>query len=308
MSKHVAFVTDTLDQLGQKNETLALMQAAQKHGYQVHWMGASDLHIRHNEPVGYMTPIQFIEGQVSFTLGKPFLAPLSRLDLVWWRKRPPYGVDQLVALQALQMVNEQVKVVNQPTILKNLNEHLFMLQFPSLIPRSLVTKNPDAIQAFLDEVGGKASLRSLKSSPGSEFFFLRKGDANLSALSNTVTNYGSDYALVQKWLSEPGSAGEKRLFLLDGELLGAAQQIQGKGELRGSFDRGARAQEAEVNDKDRALINVLSPVLKQNGIFLATFDVCDGLVFDCNFSAPNGYQKLQEVSSENIYQKIFAAL
>jgi len=40
-----------------------------------------------------MTPIELKPDGVQY--GESFLAPLSELDLVWWRKAPPYQLDDL---------------------------------------------------------------------------------------------------------------------------------------------------------------------------------------------------------------------
>jgi glutathione synthase len=306
MSKRIAFVTDPLEQLNEKETTLLLMEAAQTYGYQLFWMEIADLHIQQNRPVGYMTPFQIHQGQID--LGQAFLAPLDQLNLIWWRKAPPYNPDTLFALDALQMLPPSTLVLNDPRTLRSANEHLFALRFSDFSPPSLVTKEPEAIKAFLSEVGGKATLRPLFAQQGHNMFFLRMGDPNLKLLSESLTQQGTQYVLVQKLITDASLDGDKRIFLLNGSLLGVALQIPTIGELRGSFERGSEAASVNLTEKDQAMIRVIGSTLKEQGIFLATLDVSDGLLIELNLSCPNGLTELQSISSQSILDPIFQTL
>ncbi len=307
MTKRIAFITDDLEHLEENDTTtLLLMQAAQNYGYQLFWMEVSDLHIQQSRPVGYMAPISVEGAQV--VMGESFLAPLDQLNLLWWRKSPPFAPDTLFALDALQMLPSSTVVLNAPRTLRNLNEHLFALRFSSLCPPSLVTKHPDAIRAFLSEVGGKATIRPLDASQGHNMFFLRMGDPNTKLLSELFTQQGREYVLVQKMISDAELDGDKRIFLLNGNFLGVALQVPGMGELRGSFNRGARPVSVQLSEKDQAIIRTVGPVLREEGIFFASLDVSDGLLIELNLSCPIGLAELQQVSSQSVTDPIFQTL
>lgn len=313
MSRRIAFVTDPLDQMSSaihKNKTtLALIRAAQERGHQLFWMEASDLHIKHSQPVGYMAPLSIAEeGDDPLALGESFLAPLEKLDVVWWRKQPPYDLDMLLALDALQMLSPSTLVINHPRSLRHFNEQLLPLHFARWHPPSLVTKHPQAIRAFLSEAGGKALLRSLHAPPSQSSFFLRVGDPNLKLLIENLTQDGRQYVLVQKLVTESGLDGDKRIFLLQGEFLGIALQIPAIGEMRGSFDRGSEAATVSLSEKDQHLIRMLGPWLKKEGIFFATLDVSDGLLMDLNLSCPVGLPELQQISPSDIFGLVFQKL
>jgi len=100
MTRHIAFLCDALEHIDPDTSTTwALMQTAQALGHHVFWMEAADVHINNHIPLGFMTPIELKPDGVQY--GESFLAPLSELDLVWWRKAPPYQLDDLFVLDAL---------------------------------------------------------------------------------------------------------------------------------------------------------------------------------------------------------------
>ncbi len=310
MSKHIAFITDPLEQIDPTTDTtFALMKAAQERGYSLFWMEASDLHIKDSLPVGYMASIKLYDDpNAPFALGESFLAPLDQLALIWWRKSPPYNLDHLFALDALQMLSDKTLVLNDPRTLRKMNEHLFSLQFQNCIPPSLVTKNPDAIRGFISEIKGKTVIRRLDSPSHSNSFVLRMGDPNLKILTQVLTENGSRYVFAQKLITESGLDGDKRIFLINGEFLGIALQIPPVGELRGAFERGAEPAFAELSDKDQKLITTVKPILREHGIFFATMDVADGMIYDFNYSAPNGLPQLASVSDLDPIETLFTSL
>ncbi len=309
-SPKIAFIAKDPTENNTTNQTTwALMQAAQNQGYPIFWMEPSDLHLHHNTPVGYMSPIQVEGGETpTLQMGESFLAPLSRLDVVWWRQAPPYEFEQLFAMDLLQALTGQVNLINNPSTLRSFHPHLLAVQFPNLFPPTLVTKSTSAVDAFLAEVGGKATIRPLHQPSLQKSFFLRHGDPNLSALVEALTQGGSSYVLLQQLVTEANPNGDKRLYLLQGELLGAALQVPGKGEFRGRFERGATAATADINEHDMAIIQQIGPMLKEHDVFFATLDVANGLIIDLNLTAPTGLTQLQSIANTDIISPIFQEL
>lgn len=306
----VAFVVEDINTNHAANQTTwVLMQEAQNRGYDIFWMEPSDLHLHHNSPVGYMSPVQ-IQGGMSpqFVWGESVLVPLSKLDLVFWRQPTPHDWSDVLALELLQLATKQTVILNHPSALRGVHSQLFALQYPELVPASLITKNPNAVEAFLHEMGGKAVIQSLHQSGLQKNFFLRIGDPNLNTLIESLTQQGQEYVFLQKMVSEPGLEGDKRLFLLQGELLGAVLQVPAAGELRGAFERQAQPAVCKVNSKDMAVARTVGTALREQGVFFASVDVCQGQIIDLNLSCPGGLAQLQQVSERDVISPIFDAI
>lgn len=309
-NRKIAFIAQDPNTNNPSNQTTwALMQTAQAQGAQVFWLQPSDLHLHHSQAVGYMSPVTIQGGnQPSLQLGDSFLAPINKLDAIFWREPGPYNWDHMFALDLLQTVENETRILNAPSSLKSLHPHLFAKSFSHLLPPTLVTKHVGAAEAFLNEVGGKATIRPLHATGSNRTFFLRMGDPNLKALIEALSQQGTEYVLLQKLITEPGLDGDKRLFFLQGELLGAALQVPPVGELRGSFDGGATASAVQISGKDAALVQSIGPALRAQGIHFATVDVSDGYIVDLNLSCPTGLTQLQEVADNDVMSPILSSI
>src|SRR5690606_3171028 len=154
------------------------------------------------------------------TQGDQEVVELSRLDAVWIRKDPPFDVAYVHLTQQLDLIKERTFVVNDPGALRTANEKLYAFHFAEHMPASMVSANPAQIRAFVDEVGGRAILKPLDGAGGSGVVALGSEDPNTRALIDLLTHEGREQALVQAYLPEVRT-GDKRVLLLDGQLLGA---------------------------------------------------------------------------------------
>ena len=61
--------------------------------------------------------------------------------------------------------------------------------------------------------------------------------------------------------------GDKRIILLDGEILGAINRIPQKGEIRSNMHVGGTPAKSSLTERDIEICNRLSPVLKKKNLF-----------------------------------------
>ena len=110
-----------------------------------------------------------------------------------------------------------VTVVNDPMSLARAASKLYLEEFPEKIrPRSLVTRDPKAIERFVAEVGHSV-VKPLYGARGRNVFVIENEDeANLAQITEAVL--GDGYAIIQEFL-EGGEDGDARIFLLEGKIL-----------------------------------------------------------------------------------------
>src|SRR5690606_18581601 len=108
---------------------------------------------------------------------------LSALDCVFVRTDPPFDEAYLYATHLLSLRRgPKPLIVNEPSGLREAQEHLYALRFPDLTPDALVTSRRDELLAFLDAWEGRAVLKPIEGHGGEGVLLLRRGDANLSTL------------------------------------------------------------------------------------------------------------------------------
>jgi Glutathione synthase/Ribosomal protein S6 modification enzyme (glutaminyl transferase) len=98
---------------------------------------------------------------------------------------------------------------------------------------------------------------------------------------------GDTQVVVQEYLPEAAD-GEKRLFWVDGRILGAYLRMRGRDGFRHNLVQGGRPQPCAVDDADRAIARAIGPHLRRNGIRIAGLDVIGGRLVEVNTLNPGG--------------------
>ena len=107
-----------------------------------------------------------------------------------------------------------VTVVNDPMSVVRATSKLYLEEFPEKIrPRSLVTRDPEAIERFVSEVG-QSVVKPLYGAKGRNVFMIEdQEETNLAQMTEAVLQDG--YAIVQEFV-DGGEDGDARIFLLEG--------------------------------------------------------------------------------------------
>ena len=97
-----------------------------------------------------------------------------------------------------------------------MNEKVYTAWFPECCAPTLITRDMHDMSEFLRE-HGKAVCKPLHGMGGRSIFVLEQGDKNRNVVFETLTDYGSRYAIVQRYLPEIVTGGDCRVILVDGE-------------------------------------------------------------------------------------------
>ena len=180
-------------------------------------------------------------------LGAVESRPAADFHVIWVRTDPPFDAGYLHATQLLALAEAAgTLVINRPAGLQVANEHLYGLRFPDLGPRSLVSADAGRLDAFLDEVDGRAVLKPIDGHGGEGVVVVSREDRNRHALVELLTGRGRTPILAQAYLPE-AREGDKRVLLLDGEILGAINRVPSHDDHRGNVHVGGRAAPVELS-------------------------------------------------------------
>ena len=117
--------------------------------------------------------------------------------------------------------------------IRSANEKMYALNFPSVIPETIVSQDKGVIRQFVER-RGKAVMKPLGGKAGEGILFLKDGDANFNSMVEISTHQGSLPVMVQQFLPEAAD-GDKRVILLDGEPVGAVNRIPTGSDFRGNM-------------------------------------------------------------------------
>lgn len=290
-------VMDPIDSIKPaKDSSLAMLLAAQKRGWNLFYAGQKDLWLRDGVAFGRLAPLRVADDPARwFDLGAAEIAPLGGCDVILMRKDPPFDTEYIYTTYLLERARDQgALVVNDPRGLRDMNEKVYTAWFPECCAPTLITRDMHDMGEFLRE-HGKAVCKPLHGMGGRSIFVLEEGDKNRNVVFETLTDYGSRYAIVQRYLPEITTAGDCRIILVDGEPVPyALRRIPDETDNRGNLAAGARAETRPLTDRDRWLCSRIGPALRQAGMLFVGLDVIGDYVTEINVTSPTGIRELDK--------------
>jgi glutathione synthase len=292
-----------------KDSTFAMLLAAQRRGWSIHYMEQQDLSMR--DGVCWATTRElklWDESAKWFEFGATDQHPLHQLDVVLMRKDPPFDMEYIYTTYLLEQAElEGCLVINRPNSLRDANEKLFTSHFPQCCPPTLVTRNGDELRAFHREYGD-VILKPLGGMGGESVFRIPQNDPNLAVIIETLTLHGSRYAMAQQFIPEI-SEGDKRILMIDGEPIPyALARIPAEGETRGNLAAGGRGEGMPLTDRDRWIAEQVGATLKSRGILFAGLDVIGDYLTEINVTSPTCIRELDSQYGLDIASDLMDAI
>ena len=113
--------------------------------------------------------------------------------------------------------------------------------------------------------------------------------------------------IAQKFLEEI-KAGDKRIFLLDGEPIGAVARVAQEGEIRSNLHIGGSAQKSQLNARDLEICREISPHLKKLNLLLVGIDVIGEYLTEINVTSPTCIPEINELNNQKLQIKILETI
>lgn len=231
---------------------------------------------------------------------------LEKMDVVWLRQDPPFDMSYITSTHILDRVAGRTLVVNDPFWVRNYPEKLLVLQFPDLIPPTLIARDLSILREFKAE-HEDIIVKPLYGNGGAGVFRLRADDGNLASLHELFSGINREPLIAQKFLPAV-SKGDKRVILVDGEAVGAINRVPQKGETRSNMHVGGTAEPSELTDRDREICAKIGPLLKEKGQVFVGIDVIGDYLTEINLTSPTGIQEMERFDGTNIAGKIWDAI
>ena len=293
----IAIVMDPISHIKPaKDSTLAMMLAAQKRGHHLFYIQQADLWLRDGIAWGRICPITVQDSNEHWaSLGETRVEKLDQMDVVLMRKDPPFDMEYIYTTYILERAEAAgVLVLNKPSGLRDMNEKVYTAWFAHCCAPTLITRNMDDMQAFLKEQK-QIVCKPLHGMGGRSIFVINQADKNARVIFETMTNYGQQFAIVQKYLPEIVDTGDSRILIIDGEPAPyALARIPASTDHRGNLAAGAQGKGRELNERDRWLVSQIGPVLREKGMLFVGIDVIGGFVTEINVTSPTGIRELDK--------------
>ncbi len=298
----MAFVMDPVETINiETDTTFVLMLEAQARGHDVWYLELKDLYVKDAKAFGNARKIILKRAEDYYSLGEVHTFELESFDAIWIRKDPPFNQDYIYSTYILSLIDQnKTKVINNPKGLRESNEKLYTLYFPEWIPKSVVTKDISQLESFLSEAGGEIVVKPLDGHGGEGVFYVSRDDRNANVILETITKFGTEYVLAQKFI-EKVYEGDKRIILLNGDPLGAVlRRPKPGGEFRCNFHSGGSPAKSELTERDLEICSSLAPRLRKDGLYFVGLDVIGGYVTEINTTSPTGVQEINNLNGTKL--------
>jgi len=293
----VAVVMDPIEDIKPaKDTTLAMMLAAQRRGWQLSCLGLGDLWLRDGVALGRTSPVEVRDDPTDwFTKGDPVTRRLGEFDVILMRKDPPFDTEYIYATYILERAELQgAMVANRPQGLRDMNEKVYTAWFPECCAPTIITRDMGDMHAFLRE-HERVVCKPLYGMGGRSIFVLELGDKNANVIFETLTEYGTRYAITQRYIPDIVTTGDARVILVDGEPIPyALARIPSAADNRGNLAAGAKGVGRTLDERDRWLAARIGPALRERGMLFVGLDVIGGFVTEINVTSPTGARELDK--------------
>ena len=286
------------------DSTFRLAEEAQNRGHDLYVYTPNDLTFNRGKIIAKVRSISLkrkIGDHVNF--GAVELLALSEFDVIWLRQDPPFDMGYITNTHLLDLIGQKTLIVNNPFWVRNLPEKLLVLEFPDLIPETVISRDLEEIKRFKNEFKD-IIIKPLYGNGGAGIFRLREDDKNLTSLHELFSNMSSEPLIAQAFLPDV-KKGDKRIILVDGEPVGAINRVPKAGETRSNMHVGGKAEPAKLSQRDREICRSIGPILKNRGQVFVGIDVIGDYLTEINVTSPTGIQELERFDKVNIAEMIW---
>jgi glutathione synthase len=304
------FVIDAPDSLkAYKDTSVAMMRAAQKRGHAVWVCEQQSLHWREGRVSAAAQRMSLADNDEDWYRGHEVeVRPLKSFSATLMRKDPPFDLEYVTSTWLLSAaVREGARVFNAPDAIRDHNEKLAIAEFARFAAPTLVSREPERIQAFVD-AERDVVVKRLDVMGGENVFRVRVDDPNRNVIVETISQGGRRTVMAQRFIPEIVQ-GDKRVLLIDGALVPhCLARIPKTGDSRGNLAAGARGVAQPLSKRHREIGEALGPALAKRGLLVVGLDVIGDYLTEVNVTSPTCFREIQDQTGFDVSGMFLDAL
>jgi len=293
----IAFQMDPMEGVDiDADTTFALAEVATARGYELWEYAPQHLSYEEGRILARARPMQVRRERGNHvTFGARELIDLATdIDVVWMRQDPPFDMAYITAAHFLERIKGDTLVVNDPEWVRSSPEKIVPLDFPDLMPATLITRDRTRLEAFRER-HGDIIIKPLFGNGGAGVFRMKPGDSNWDSLLEMFLDGTREPIIAQAFLKEV-SEGDRRIIIVDGEPVGGINRVPLPGQTRSNMHVGGEAKPYTLTKSDLAICAAIGPMLKARGFILTGIDVIGTKMTEINITSPTGVQELKRFS------------
>ena len=291
--KELSPITDT---------SVFLANEAQNKKYKIFYYEPKNLSIINDTVIANGFFIQFnYSNKKFFKILKFQKLNLLNCKFILIRQDPPFNLEYISTTYILDKIKHKVKIINNPTSIRNISEKLHSSFFQKYMPKTIFTKDLKEIKKFY-KINKKMVIKPIHGYGGNDIV-LMQGPFKNKLVVSFIKKHG--HIMCQKFLPNI-KYGDKRVFLINGKICGAISRVPKKGSFLSNMSKGAKPKLTKLTKIEFKISNIIAKNLKKENIYLAGIDFIDQkLNGDINVTSPTGLKTYYDLSKINLAKKFW---
>ena len=305
MSKIVAIQGDHPSKLNPITDTsIFLAKEIQNKNYRIFYYEPENLSVINSKIFAEGFFIKFsYNKKIFFKILKKQKLNLTKCKFILIRQDPPFNLEYISTTYILETIKDKVKIINDPTSIRNISEKLYSVKFLRYMPSTIFSQNIDEIKKFFKK-NDRVILKPIHSFGGNDIYLLNKFD--LKFIKKFIKKH--NHIICQKYLSKIYK-GDKRVFLINGKIVGVISRIPKKGSFLSNMSKGAKPITTKLTRIEKKISLLVAKNLKKENIFFAGIDFIDEkLNGDINVTSPTGLKTFYDLSKINLAKTFWKEL
>ena len=284
--------------------SIFLANEIQSKNYRIFYYDPKNLSIINSKVIAEGFFIKFTYKQKKFfKILKKQKFNLTKCKFILIRQDPPFNLEYISTTYILDSIKTKVRVVNDPSSIRSISEKLYSAKYQKFMPNTIFTQNINEIKKFFKK-NKKVIVKPINSYGGNNIHLLKKFDVKL--IKRFIKKH--DYIICQKYLPKI-IHGDKRVFLINGKIVGAISRVPKKGSFLSNMSKGARPINTSLTRVEKKISKLIAHNLKKENIFFAGIDFFDQkLNGDINVTSPTGLKTYYDLTNNNLAKKFWKEL
>ena len=295
-NKIIAVQGNHPSKLNPKSDTSVFLANEIQSKYKIFYYDPKDLSIINSKVIAKGFFIKFDYNQKKFfKIIKNQKLNLELCKYILIRQDPPFNLEYISTTYILDQIKDKVKIINDPTSIRNVSEKLYSAKYQKFMPETIFSQNLDEIKSFFKR-NKKVIVKPIHSYSGNDILLMNS--FNLKTIINFIKKH--DHIMCQKFLPKI-SKGDKRVFIINGKVVGAISRVPKKGSFLSNMSKGAVPINIKLTKSELKISKLISKDLKKENIFFAGIDFIDQkLNGDINVTSPTGLKSFYDLSGINL--------
>jgi len=228
---------------------------------------------------------------------------LTKCKFILIRQDPPFNLEYISTTYILDFIKNKVKIINNPTSIRNISEKLYSTKYLKYMPDTLFSQDINEIKNFIKK-HKKVIIKPIHSYSGNDIHLLNKFNSKL--INKFIKKH--DHIMCQKFLPKINK-GDKRVFIINGKVCGAISRVPKKGSYLSNMSKGAKPININLTKQENKISKLIAKNIKKENIFFAGIDFIDQkLNGDINVTSPTGLKTLFDLSGKNLAKTFWKEL